>query len=236
MGDKLSPEQIDALITAAVDARSRAYAVYSNFKVGAALLTREGKVYQGCNIENISFTPTVCAERVAMFKAISDGNMNFQAVAIISSDATPTPPCGVCRQVMSEFVDDDFEVILTNDAGRILPFSFREVLPMRFVPQSTIGKQDVWEVIRPIIQQDDKISEDESKLVQHILRDMETLEHQITIFINDGKIGEEERERVREFRQRVYRSAVDVAHADLTISDEEQAILQKLAELLEIDQ
>ena len=117
-------------------AMGHAYAPYSGYKVGAALLCSDGTVYEGCNIENASFTPTICAERTAFFKAIYDGHRDFTAIAVCGGkDGVITgffPPCGVCRQVMREFCDDDFTVILvgaetyeTRTLGQLLPDSFR---------------------------------------------------------------------------------------------------------------
>ncbi len=109
----------------AVKAMENAYAPYSKFKVGAALLTKSGKVYTGCNIENASFSPTVCAERTAIFKAVSEGEREFEMLAVTAS------PCGVCRQVLSEFCDDDFTVlIVTGDT--YTKYTLSELLPHRF--------------------------------------------------------------------------------------------------------
>ncbi|MBQ9929314.1 MAG: cytidine deaminase [Oscillospiraceae bacterium] len=129
---KVTPEH---LVNLAKEAMLRAYAPYSGFKVGAALLCADGTVYQGCNIENASYTPTVCAERTAFFKAISEGNREFAAIAICGGkDGVITgrfPPCGVCRQVMREFCRDDFPVYLVTPDGYeavtladLLPYSF----------------------------------------------------------------------------------------------------------------
>ena len=119
----------------AKEAMMRSYSPYSGFKVGAALLCADGTVYQGCNIENASYTPTVCAERTAIFKAVSEGNRDFAAIAICGGkDGVITgrfPPCGVCRQVMREFCKDDFSVYLVTPEGyetvtlaELLPFGF----------------------------------------------------------------------------------------------------------------
>ena len=230
----LNPEVVNKLIEDAIKARTGAYAVYSNFKVGAALLTREGSIYGGCNIENVSFTPTVCAERVAFFKAVSEGIYNFKAIAIVSGDGTPTPPCGVCRQVMAEFVENDFIIILSTESGKIISYNFSELFPLKFVPQAPIGKQNVWDALKSVIQADNSISEDEYQLVSTIMADMEKFDHQIAFFVNNGKLSEEETDRISQFRQKVYSSAVQVANQDDFISDDERAILKKLADLLEI--
>ena len=129
----MTPEK---LVELAIEAMSRSYSPYSGFSVGAALLCKDGTVYLGCNIENASFTPTVCAERTAFFKAISEGHKDFTAIAVCggkSGHLTGTfPPCGVCRQVMREFCEDDFPVYLVRPDGydaltlaELLPHSFR---------------------------------------------------------------------------------------------------------------
>lgn len=123
------------LVEAAVKALDRSYSPYSNFKVGAALLSKSGRVYTGANIESASFTPTVCAERVAFFSAIHSGETEFSKIAIVGGrngviDAF-CPPCGVCRQVMTEFCDSEFEIILFDGKdykevtlGYLMPDSF----------------------------------------------------------------------------------------------------------------
>lgn len=112
------------------------YAPYSGYLVGAALLTADGTVYQGCNIENASFTPTVCAERTAFFKAIYDGKRDFRAIAVVGGKGgTVTgffPPCGVCRQVMREFCRDDFEVYLVGKDNEIKALTLKDILPYSF--------------------------------------------------------------------------------------------------------
>ena len=124
-----------SLITAAQIARKKSYSPYSHFCVGAALLTKSGKVYSGCNIENAAFTPTNCAERTAIFKAVSDGVRDFEAIAIVGGKENENggfcAPCGVCRQVIAEFCDKDFKIILGNEEqykvytlDELLPFSF----------------------------------------------------------------------------------------------------------------
>jgi len=128
----MAPEK---LIELAKDAMQRAYVPYSGYTVGAALLCADGTVYQGCNIENASYTPTVCAERTAFFKAVSEGHRDFTAIAVCGGKGGVItgafPPCGVCRQVMREFCDDDFVIYMVNECGyeartlaEILPFSF----------------------------------------------------------------------------------------------------------------
>lgn len=126
----------EELARKAVEAMGHAYAPYSGYLVGAALLTADGTVYQGCNIENASFTPTVCAERTAFFKAIYDGKRDFRAIAVVGGKGgTVTgffPPCGVCRQVMREFCRDDFEVYLVGKNNEIKALTLKDILPYSF--------------------------------------------------------------------------------------------------------
>ncbi len=126
----------DVLRQKAIEAMQRAYSPYSHFMVGAAILTADGEVFTGCNIENASFSPTICAERVAISKAVSEGYKNFSAIAICGGkDGTLTSdecfPCGVCRQVMSEFCDKNFIVyIVTKDD--VKEYKLSELLPHSF--------------------------------------------------------------------------------------------------------
>ena len=123
------------LIKKAEEARLHSYSPYSGFKVGAALLCSDGTVYTGCNIENSSFTPTICAERTAIFKAVYDGRRDFTAIAIVGGkdDANaPCPPCGVCRQVMGEFCSPDFMVYFPDGNGGIVESPLSALLPHSF--------------------------------------------------------------------------------------------------------
>lgn len=126
------------LIRLAHQARERAYAPYSNFLVGAALETREGKVYWGCNIENASYGACNCAERTAFFKAVSEGERDFAKIAIVggprgAETCATCAPCGICRQVMSEFCENKtFQVLLEGEAGEILRFTLDKLLPLAF--------------------------------------------------------------------------------------------------------
>lgn len=128
------------LAAKAVEARKAAYAPYSGFMVGAALLTQDGKVYTGCNIENAAYTPCCCAERTAFFKAVSEGERHFRAIAIAGGSkeekaAEFTAPCGVCRQVMMEFCNpEQFSVILCNAALETKTYTLSEMFPMGFGP------------------------------------------------------------------------------------------------------
>ena len=124
------------LATMAKGAMEQAYSPYSGYKVGAALLCKDGSVYTGCNVENASFTPTCCAERVAFFKAVSQGVKKFQKIAIVGAPADREPdkfimPCGVCRQVMLEFCDDDFEILVT-DGNEIKSYRLGDIMPGAF--------------------------------------------------------------------------------------------------------
>ena len=126
----------EMLIDAAREARKMSYSPYSRFAVGAALLCGSGNVYTGCNIENGAYSPTCCAERVAFFKAISEGKRDFCAIAIVGgevgSEEKFCPPCGVCRQVMSEFVDsENFKIYLVR-GGKLEEYTMREILPLAF--------------------------------------------------------------------------------------------------------
>ena len=132
----MNKEMQDLLIKKAIEARARSYAPYSNFSVGAALLCADGSIYTGANIENASFTPTVCAERVAFFSAVHEGHRDFRAIAIVGGKAglnadKQCPPCGVCRQVMSEFCKGDFQIILGNEEEMLI-LSLDELMPHRF--------------------------------------------------------------------------------------------------------
>jgi len=124
------------LYNAAITAAKGAYAPYSGFTVGAALLCDDGTVFTGCNIENASYSVTVCAERVALFSAVSTGYRKFKAIAVVGSydeDFTkPCPPCGVCRQALAEFCDPDMPVILSDGEGGIRSYTLSEFLPMGF--------------------------------------------------------------------------------------------------------
>ncbi|KMT21656.1 cytidine deaminase [Clostridium cylindrosporum] len=122
------------LINEAKKAMENSYSPYSNFKVGAALLTDTGEVFTGCNIENASFGGTNCAERTALFKAISEGYKKFTKIAIISDSKNYTAPCGICRQVISEF-SLDMEVIMANKNGEYTTKRLRELLPLAFTSE-----------------------------------------------------------------------------------------------------
>ena len=128
------------LLQCAVEAREMAYAPYSNFRVGAALLGKSGKIYKGCNVENAEYSPTNCAERTALFKAVSEGEREFVSIAIVGGMYETIndfcAPCGVCRQVLAEFCDPDFRVVL-GTPEKPQAFAFKDLLPFGF------GKNDL---------------------------------------------------------------------------------------------
>ena len=128
------------LLQCAIEAREMAYAPYSGFRVGAALVGKSGKIYQGCNVENAAYSPTNCAERTAIFKAVSEGEREFVSIAIVGGmDETIADfcaPCGVCRQVLAEFCDPDFRVVL-GTPEKAQAFAFKDLLPYGF------GKNDL---------------------------------------------------------------------------------------------
>lgn len=141
VNNSISEQKIKELIEAALEARNGAYAPYSKYQVGAALLTRAGKIYQGGNIENASYGATNCAERTAFFKAVSEGEKEFSAIAIAGGlkDKAPADyayPCGICRQVMKEFVRDDFQIIVAKSATEYRAFTVAEMLPFGFGGES----------------------------------------------------------------------------------------------------
>lgn len=123
------------LLELAIEARKMSYAPYSGFHVGAALLGKSGKVYKGCNVENAAYSPTNCAERTAVFKAVSEGEREFVAIAIVGGKGEELSeccaPCGVCRQVLAEFCDEDFRVVL-GTPDKVQTYRFAEILPLSF--------------------------------------------------------------------------------------------------------
>lgn len=135
----LKQQEISMLIERAMEQRKFAYVPYSHFRVGAALLTKEGEVYTGSNIENASYGATNCAERTAFFKAVSEGRREFKAICIVGGDDKVDfcPPCGICRQVMVEFCDADFQVILAVNGEIYKIYSLAEILPLGFTLDSS---------------------------------------------------------------------------------------------------
>ncbi|MFA8439571.1 cytidine deaminase [Pueribacillus sp. YX66] len=123
---------IEQLIEVAKDARTRAYVPYSNFAVGAALLTCEGIMYRAGNIENASYSLCVCAERTVLFKAFSEGDKQFKALAVVADTHEPVSPCGACRQVMLELCEPEMQVILSNMQGKYMETTVQNLLPFAF--------------------------------------------------------------------------------------------------------
>lgn len=131
------------MIRAALENRNRSYVPYSDFSVGAALLARSGKIYQGCNIENMSFSATNCAERTAIFKAVSEGEAEFTGIAVAGGKRGKEPddycfPCAVCLQVMSEFCSPDFEILIVKSEAQVKHFRLKDLLPYLF---DSLGKE-----------------------------------------------------------------------------------------------
>ena len=130
----------EELITEAKEARKRAYVPYSHYSVGAALLTKDGRVYCGCNMENAAYSPSLCAERTAFARAVYEGEREFSKIAIVggpddSDGAEPCTPCGVCRQVMMEFCDPaSFMIVLSDGKGGTEEFSLQDLMPLGFGP------------------------------------------------------------------------------------------------------
>ena len=130
-------KELELLIKKAREAQEKSYSPYSSFRVGCAILLKDGNIISGANIENASYTPTICAERVAFFQAVHEGHLNFTAIAIVGgSKGSPIEsfctPCGVCRQVMSEFCKGDFKIILSDGKENSI-FTLDDMLPHRFV-------------------------------------------------------------------------------------------------------
>jgi cytidine deaminase len=122
---------VEALLAAALSARENAFAPFSKFKVGAALEDESGRIHTGCNVENATYGLTVCAERVAVFKAISEGARQFRRVAVAADTDALTPPCGACRQILWEFCGD-VEIVLVNPRGKIETYRLKELFPKPF--------------------------------------------------------------------------------------------------------
>ncbi len=142
----MKENDIKMLVKQAFEAMEFAYTPYSGFNVGAALLCNNGKVYKGCNIECATFSPTNCAERTALFKAVSEGERKFKAVAIVAQrtdgvdDGTITSPCGVCRQMLYEFGGDELQVIMAKSENEYKVMTLNELLPHGFGPHKLAKK------------------------------------------------------------------------------------------------
>jgi cytidine deaminase len=133
MNDPQENPKWSNLLRLATEAREKSYSPYSHYKVGAALLTTSGKIYTGCNIENAAYTPSNCAERTAIFKAVSEGERDFAAIAIMTSNGVA--PCGVCRQVMREFAPD-LTIIMGDTQGHYRVVTLQDLLPDSFGPEN----------------------------------------------------------------------------------------------------
>lgn len=136
----LSRDRIEELCMMAVDMRNRSYVPYSRFRVGAALLSKDGRIFTGCNVENAGYPVCTCAERTAFSKAVCEGAKEFTVIAISGGpedgELQYCPPCGVCRQIMSEFCDGDFRIILAKSADDFEVHTLDELMPMRFTPEN----------------------------------------------------------------------------------------------------
>ena len=126
------------LISKAIIAREKAYVPYSNFKVGAALITEDNKIYTGCNIENASYGATNCAERTSVFKAVSDGPIKIKAIAVVGDLENYTSPCGICRQVIVEFASENIEIILAKNEKDYIVKTMEEILPGGFTKKNLL--------------------------------------------------------------------------------------------------
>lgn len=122
----------------AIDARENAYVPYSKFKVGAAVVTEDGSIYSGCNIENASYGATNCAERTAIFKAVSEGHKKIKAIAVVGDMSTNTYPCGICRQVIVEFATADINIILVKNEDEYVVKTMEEILPGAFTKEDLL--------------------------------------------------------------------------------------------------
>lgn len=124
------------LIEKAIEAKEKAYAPYSNFKVGAALITEDNKLYTGCNIENSSYGATNCAERTAIFKAVSEGHCKIKMMAVVGNEKDYAYPCGICRQVIGEFATKDFQIIIIKNREEYIIKTLDDIMPLAFNSQS----------------------------------------------------------------------------------------------------
>ena len=130
--------QYKGIVKEAIKAREKAYAPYSNFKVGAALITEDGTIYSGCNIENASYGASNCAERTTIFKAVSEGHTTIKKIAVVGDMSAFTSPCGICRQVIAEFASDDIEIIIVKNEDEYQVKTLEEILPGAFTKADLI--------------------------------------------------------------------------------------------------
>lgn len=124
--------KFDLLVKQAIEAKENAYAPYSNFKVGAAVITDDNKLYTGCNIENASYGATNCAERTAIYKAVSEGHYKIKVLAVVGSEDDYTYPCGICRQVIQEFATEDFQIVIIKNKEEYIVKTLEEIFPLAF--------------------------------------------------------------------------------------------------------
>lgn len=130
------PSAVKKAHKAAVKVRKASYSPYSKFKVGSALVTSKEKIYVGTNIENANYGGTICAERVAIFEAVKNGDKKFDHIVVVTDAKTPTPPCGFCRQIMAEFFDDETQIWIGNLKELKSVYTFKEILPEAFGPKN----------------------------------------------------------------------------------------------------
>ena len=135
---KLNTEEREKMLDLAYEAMNRAYTPYSHFQVGACLKGKDGTYYLGCNIESASYTPTNCAERTAVFKAVSEGERDFEAIVIVCSGKNPAAPCGVCRQVLREFCKNDMPVVFADNKRNYIESTLGDLLPHSFGPEDLL--------------------------------------------------------------------------------------------------
>ncbi len=135
------PDLEEQLVAAAIAAREQAYAPYSKFRVGAALLTEDGTIFGGCNVENVTYGMTTCAEQTAILKAVSEGFQRFSRIAVCTDKDPPATPCGLCRQMLAEF-SDDIGIILVNPNGKREYTRLSDIFPHPFRPRDLIGGDD----------------------------------------------------------------------------------------------
>ncbi len=136
--NQLDAMEREHMLDLAYEAMARAYTPYSHFQVGACLKSESGKYYLGCNIESASYTPTNCAERTAMFKAVSEGERAFSGIVIVCSGKNPAAPCGVCRQVLREFCQEDMPVVFADAKRNYIESTLGELLPHSFGPEDLL--------------------------------------------------------------------------------------------------
>ena len=134
----IQDQEREKMLDLAYEVMARAYTPYSHFQVGACLKGANGKYYLGCNIESASYTPTNCAERTAVFKAVSEGEREFESIVIVCSGKSPAAPCGVCRQVLREFCKDDMPVVFADKDRNVIESTLGELLPHSFGPEDLL--------------------------------------------------------------------------------------------------